>query len=291
MPLHSQPRENIPITNALRAAEYINAFGWQGLVLSVSHFMKYKLPHRRLLVPTRIPHGDTIHLRPGTSDLSIFREIFVSGQYDFEEHSIFDRIKQQYDALCKRGRRPLIVDAGANIGLASIFLAKHFPEADFELIEADEVNAAVARVNMASRKNMRLHTRALWYERTTLSLLPSDEFSTVRVKANGQNVGARRVETITMADIIRGREEDLLIVKMDIEGAEREVLSRNNDWLKAKPVIMIEPHDGALDTAGSLAGLLAFDSYRKGAILVKGPTLLFAPDDSSKQAAITIAGP
>ena len=29
-----------------------------------------------------------------------------------------------------------------------------------------------------------------------------------------------------MADLVAGRSEDLLIVKMDIEGAEREVLSR-----------------------------------------------------------------
>ena len=40
---------------------------------------------------------------------------------------------------------------------------------------------------------------------------------------------------------------------------------------------MIEPHDGLFQSAGSLAGLLAFESYREGTILVKGPTLMFAP--------------
>jgi FkbM family methyltransferase len=208
--------------------------------------------------------------------LSIYREIFVNGQYAFEE--IFDLIKQRYEQLRSRGRTPLIVDAGANIGLASIFLARYFPEADFELVEADEANAAVARVNIADYPQMRLHNRALWHEHTKLSILPSKDFSTLRVEANGSGVAIRSVESITMADLVAGRAEDLLLVKMDIEGAEREVLSCNNDWLKASPVIIIEPHDGMRQSGGSLAGLLAFESYRKGMILVKGPTLMFAPE-------------
>jgi hypothetical protein len=40
---------------------------------------------------------------------------------------------------------------------------------------------------------------------------------------------------------------------------------------------MIEPHDGVFQPEGSLAGLLAFESYRTGTILVKGPTLMFVP--------------
>ena len=272
-----QSRDKPLALNALRTAEYLNAFGWSGVLLSFSHFIKYKLPGRRSLAPTFAPPEDRIFLRPGTSDLSIFREIFVNRQYDFAEFSVSHLIKQRYDQLQARGRRPLIVDAGANIGLASIFLARHFPEADFELIEADEANAAVARENIAHCKRMRLHNRALWHEHTQLSIFPSDDFSTLRVKADKASAGAKLVDTITMADIVGDRSEDLLIVKMDIEGAEREVLSRNNDWLKANPVIMIEPHDGVFQAAGSLAGLLAFESYREGMILVKGPTLMFAP--------------
>ena len=223
MPPRPQSRENVLALNALRAAEYLKAFGWSGVLLSFSHFMKYKLPGRRSLAPTFAPPGDRIFLRPGTSDLSIFREIFVHGQYDFQEYSVFDLIKQRYDQLRARGRTPIIVDAGANIGLASIFLARHFPKADFELVEADEANAAVAQVNIANCNQMRLHTRALWHEHTTLSILPSEDFSTLRVEPDNAAAAANLVETITMADIVGDRLEDLLIVKMDIEGAEREV--------------------------------------------------------------------
>lgn len=276
----AQSRANGLARNVLRTAQYVNAFGWSGVALSVSHYMKYKFSQRQPLVPTYAPPGNKVFLRPGTSDLSIYREIFVSGQYDFEEFDMFARIKQRYDQIRDRGRTPLIVDAGANIGLASIFLATHFPQADFELIEADAANAAVARVNIADRHQMRLHNRALWHEHTRLSILPSPDFSTLRVGANTLGAPNGLVETVTMADIVKGRMEDLLIVKMDIEGAEREVLSHDNDWLKANPVIMVEPHDGFLQAAGSLAGLLAFESYREGMIIVKGPTLMFAPQGS-----------
>jgi FkbM family methyltransferase len=272
-----QSRQKPIAVQALRTAEYLNAFGWSGVLLSFQHFIKYKLPGRRALSPTFASPEEKVFLRPGTSDLSIFREIFVDAQYDFAEFTVSDRIKQRYDELLARGRRPLIVDAGANIGLASIFMARQFPEADFELIEADAANAAVARENTAHYKRMRLHTAALWHEHAQLSILPSEDCSTLRVKAGGANGGAKLVETVTMADIVGERSEDLLLVKMDIEGGERDVLSRNNDWLKANPVIMIEPHDGVFQASGSLAGLLAFDSYRDGSILVKGRTLMFMP--------------
>jgi FkbM family methyltransferase len=240
--------------------------------------LKCKLPHRRSLIRTYAPPNDELFLRPATSDLSIYREIFVNGQYAFDE--MFDRIKQRYNELRQRGRTPLIVDAGANIGLASIFLARHFPDAHFELIEADEANVEVARKNIANFPRMRLHHRALWFEHTILSILPSDDFSTLSVRANGACLAKGTVKSITMADILDGRHEDLILVKMDIEGAEREVLSRNNDWLKANPALMIEPHDGVLHCGGgSLAGLLAFEPYRNGMIVVKGPTLMFAPDE------------
>ena len=272
-----QLRQKPLAVQALRTAEYLNAFGWPGILLSFEHFIKYKLPGRGSPAPTFAPPDDRVYLRPGTSDLSIFREIFVDGQYDFAEFTVSHRTKQRYDKLLAQGRTPLIVDAGANIGLASIFLARQFPDADFELIEADEANAAVARENIARYKRMRLHTRALWYEHTQLSILPSEDCSTLRVKADGASTGAKLVETVTMADIVGDRSEDLLLVKMDIEGGERDVLARGNDWLKASPVIMIEPHDGVFQASGSLAGLLAFESYREGTILVKGRTLMFVP--------------
>ena len=70
---------------------------------------------------TTIPGWRKVFFRPKTSDLATFREIFVNGEYDVRRHKSLPLLVSHYDAIRKAGRRPLIVDAGANIGLATVF--------------------------------------------------------------------------------------------------------------------------------------------------------------------------
>ncbi len=63
-------------------------------------------------------------VRPKTSDFSTFRQIFMDHEYDFKLLDVPN----------------IIVDAGANIGLASLFFAQRFPSAKIFALEPDHSN-------------------------------------------------------------------------------------------------------------------------------------------------------
>jgi hypothetical protein len=67
------------------------------------------------------------------------------------------------------------------------------------------------------------------------------------------------VPNVTINDIYRARGAGFFpfIVKIDIEGAERELFSDNIEWVARTPLIIIELHDWMLPKAGTAAPFLA----------------------------------
>ena len=264
-----------------RVGEYERVFGIRGVPLAISHMAKFKVlggPART----THIPGWGAIYLRPRTSDLAIFREIFVDGAYDPRRHCVADPIEERCSEVRARGGRPVIVDAGANVGLATVFLARSYPDADFVLIEPDRDNADVARKNTAHISSARVCVCALHNQSGRIVLNKASEHA-ANTTGGPLTEGSLVVEAVTMQDLLGERMQDLVLVKMDIEGAERAVFSKNADWLDApSPVLLVEPHDGTINDRGSLGGLLARPHYREGKVLLNGSTLLLIPNKPSR---------
>jgi FkbM family methyltransferase len=171
---------------------------------------------------------------------------------------------------------PLVIDAGANIGLGSIFLSRLFPAASFILVEPDQDNVAIAALNVKQHANMSIVQCALWHETTRLYIRTSRDASTLKVISERES-GAVAVATTTINELIAGRKDDLFLVKMDIEGAESNVLSLNCAWLDALPILLIEPHDQWQPNNNSLAGVLSIPEYRKADIIVNNKIIIFIP--------------
>src|SRR5205823_6224497 len=90
------------------------------------------------------------------------RQTFVDRQYELSwPAELGERIRVQYERLLADGRRPLIVDAGANIGAASLWFARMFPDAIIAAVEPEPGNAAVLRRNIEGRPNIRLFEAAI----------------------------------------------------------------------------------------------------------------------------------
>ena len=70
-------------------------------------------------------------LRLRTTDVSVFEEIIVNSEYHFEY----------------AGEPRTIVDAGANIGLTSVFFANRFPQARIFAIEPEAQNFEMLKKN------------------------------------------------------------------------------------------------------------------------------------------------
>ena len=174
------------------------------------------------------PLGRAVHLRPGTADLYVLEKIFLQLEYAV-----------QFPLAARR-----IIDAGAHIGLASLFFADRYPESEIVALEPDAANFALLAENCAGQPRIRPIPGALWSQPARLTgdvaRTGTDSFA-VAEAANGQ--GSIRGWTVGELMAERGWEQiDLL--KLDIEGAELNLFSRGDrDWLRKVRMIAIELHD------------------------------------------------
>jgi FkbM family methyltransferase len=154
----------------------------------------------------------------------------------------------------------VIIDGGAHVGFASVYLSNRFPNATIFAIEPESANLEVARQNLQYYPNVRLLQNGIWSKDSQLVIEnPQAESWAFRV---------REVPHPT-AGSFTGRSIDSLLkeaqlthvdlVKLDIEGAEREVFSASRlDWLEQNQALIIEIHgkkaeaavDGAMQQRG-----------------------------------------
>lgn len=171
--------------------------------------------------------GQEITLRRNTSDLEVAMQILENRDYainvDFEPR--------------------LIVDAGANIGISSLFFAKRFPSATIHAIEPDPENFDLLRANCRGVPNIVPHQAALWPRRTALSV--KDAKAEKWMFSFRESPGNGLTEAITMSDVIQLAQPGVVdILKLDIEGGEKELFSNGaSKWLPLVKIIIIELHD------------------------------------------------
>jgi FkbM family methyltransferase len=175
-----------------------------------------------------------VELRKGTSDFEVFRDIFLS---------------RQYRSLCKGDPRTLI-DAGANIGLTSLYFLHRYPKVRVIALEPDPENYEVAKQNLQPFKHRcELLNAALWSHDTTLAV-QRGKFrdgrhwaSQVTPACNDSKVVVPAYSVPTLMS--RYRIETLDILKIDIEGAERIVFDGETPFLRRTTICAVECHDAA----------------------------------------------
>ena len=169
-----------------------------------------------------------IHLRAGGSDLWVFDQIFLYRELDSD-----------FGPTPRR-----IIDAGANIGLASVFFANRFPEAHILALEVDKQNFELLVENVRPYPNITPLLKGLWNRRANLQINNPEELPWAFTVSEAIQGGSSTIEGIGVADLLRDfnwPQVDLL--KMDIEGAELEVLSSGTDeWINRVRVLTIEIH-------------------------------------------------
>jgi hypothetical protein len=107
--------------------------------------MKGQLRGTRIQAPNGV--SQELFFREGTSDYSCLEQVFSSQHYSTEH---FRRNPDLLDLVRRRradGKRPLIVDAGANIGASAAFFAMTYPTARIVAIEPEANNFALLLKN------------------------------------------------------------------------------------------------------------------------------------------------
>jgi FkbM family methyltransferase len=138
----------------------------------------------------------------------------------------------------------VLLDLGANIGMASLWLAKRYPLTRVIAVEPDSKNAALARENLESNGIPGQVLEAAVGPRDGVARFASSEHS-VTGKLSDEGVS---VPMISVATIIKKLEaSSFALVKIDIEGSEQALFDGPIDWLKHVDAIIIELHSEVVD--------------------------------------------
>jgi len=208
-----------------RFAEYQNLFGPAGIGLALrARFARG--PVETLVHPLGLKHP--IHIRLKTSDFPTLQKVWRDQEYAFTPAT-----PPQF-----------IIDAGANIGIASIYFAEKFPTAKIIALEPEPGNFALLEQNTRPWPNIHPLRAALWKENGSINLFdPGQGPWSFQVRASGDNT-IGQVATVTIDELLRHHAAPAIdILKMDIEGAEVEIFENPSAWIDRVRVIMVELHD------------------------------------------------
>lgn len=192
------------------------------------------------LVTVTVPGTDIpITLRLGSSDMSVFREIFKFLEYEWN----FSAAPQ------------MIVDVGGYTGLSAAYFAHRYPGATIIAIEPDAENFKLLKLNTARFPNVHPVCAAVWRENGMISLCdPGYGSWGLQVRETNQAATApaaystappgELIRAVTIDEIIKEFNLDRIdLLKIDVEGSEKEIFMTAQSWLPFVDTICIELHD------------------------------------------------
>ena len=175
-----------------------------------------------------------LYFRCRTTDIATFDQVFVDQEYDF---------------VVQKSPR-VIVDAGANIGLASIYFANKYPESKIIAIEPEASNYALLKTNVAPYLNIIPLNAALWNRNEEISLVDPGlgKWGFMTQKEDGQEEAlgnmCHKVQGVTVDKLMEDNGVARIdVLKIDIEGAEREVFADSSSWIGKVDALIVELHE------------------------------------------------
>ena len=171
-----------------------------------------------------------------------------------------------------------IYDLGANMGIATLYFKRKYPNAEIVVYEADPDICNYLRENIKGNlderqlRDIKINCQAVWIED-----------GEVEFKSEGADSGAvsarsttgKKIPAIDFRNVMEN-EQTIDFLKMDIEGAEYEVIKAIGRFLKKVKMLFIEFHfspdnDQQLDILIKILNENGFDYYLKNTNPVTKP--------------------
>lgn len=183
-------------------------------------------------------------------DLGTIDQVFLNEDYGLEKLARCAELVAFRDAVLAAGKRPLIIDCGGNIGLASRYFAENHPGATVLCIEPEHGNAEQARRNNPSPA-VKVYECAIGSEASHGRIIDpgwgNNAFRIDRSEGGGTQI-------IAINDLLLRHDPTEyvpFIAKIDIEGFEAELFTQNTEWIERFPLLIVELHDWMLPRSAS----------------------------------------
>ena len=135
-----------------------------------------------------------------------------------------------------------MVDLGAHVGLTTQYFASMFPRARYVCVEPNPLNGALLRRNVADFGDQ------VCVVDGAIGGRPGTAWFDLSVRSWEGRIGGTHGHAVRVYDV---REimsmcnlSSIDLLKVDVEGAEREMFRDGGDWLETVRVIVIELHQG-----------------------------------------------
>lgn len=182
------------------------------------------------VVRLRIRHlgNHSVYCRPATTDIQVLEDTFFNK---------YHRLPHSADSPTT------ILDLGANIGLTVADYACLYPQASVVGVEMDADNARIARLNIKPfSSRCSIFTAAIWTSDEMVSYGGGAEWG-YHVQSAGSDPARGTVQAYSITslmDKLGWKSVDL--VKMDIEGAELDLLKNAESWIHRIATLKVELH-------------------------------------------------
>ncbi|WP_452224246.1 FkbM family methyltransferase [Lacinutrix chionoecetis] len=200
-----------------------------------------------------------------SSDISVFGQVFEEKEYDV--------VLNKYASVFKN-KPQTIIDAGSNIGLTSLYFYSKLKNSEIIAIEPDDENFKILQYNLETNLvNANALKAGLWSKNTYLKLIKDfrdkKEWS-VRVEESE----SEGLLAVTISSLLKDHKwETIDILKIDIEGAEKEVFTAEQtdvSFLSKTKCIAIEIHDefNCRDEINTILHNYNFDCFKSGELTI-----------------------
>jgi len=165
-----------------------------------------------------------VSFRKSVEMLHAYREIFKGSIYAFPATS----------------DSPYIIDCGAHIGMSIVFFKQHYPNSRILAFEPDPESFGLLQNNVKEFKNVLLQQKAVWTHNDGVIFdMRGDMSSHIVNKDIGNASHQERIPSARLSDYLS---EPVDMLKLDIEGAEIDVLQDCKDRLHNVHHLFVEFH-------------------------------------------------
>jgi FkbM family methyltransferase len=219
----------------------LGLFGFVAPLFNTSGQCKWRrfsrfIPHRMWLKPKKLGGLQLLVDPTDWSQTIIFDEIFLRSSYNLDKVTFVPDV---------------VIDCGAHIGMFSLLSRNRYQNATLVAYEPNAVNGEFIRHQIV-KNNV-----AVSFNACAVST-ESAELSFVAINSHGgrlvdhssdrsslNNGAVYTVQAIDFPSALRAMQMDSLLLKMDVEGAERKILPMIVPILPRKTALFFETHDGA----------------------------------------------
>lgn len=188
------------------------------------------IPGKNKLRTILLKTGISISYRLNKGDMQSIREVLLDECY----------------RLPSDKKRKILVDLGGNIGLTSLWLAKHYGCEQVICVEPDISNSELLQRNLEANE--------IQYKLINAAVGPADGYACF-IESGSSNAGhlgehGQKVKMVSMGTLVQTELKNGIIdvLKMDIEGGEQSLLTEGDlSWLNKVNEIIAEFHPDCVD--------------------------------------------